>query len=284
MKEFTLLSPAKINLNLHVTGVRTDGFHDIKSTVQPVGIFDKVGVRVSAEPGKIVVAGCEGAPEKNTAFVAANLFLQKAEIKCGVEISLKKNIPSGAGLGGGSGNAAAVLVGLNRVFGAFDSETLREIAGMVGSDVPLFIDCKACEISGRGEKVKPIEGFPLLNYVVCFPGFESLTADVYRKWDELNPSGKQRENSKKMWGVSCPVEMVNALEAAAFSLYPELARFCALISADYGIPVLMTGSGSSFFSVFEDEETAREVFERIKKEADFDCFLTRGIEGWGGVE
>ncbi|QMU55630.1 MAG: 4-(cytidine 5'-diphospho)-2-C-methyl-D-erythritol kinase [Candidatus Mycalebacterium zealandia] len=284
MKEFTLLSPAKINLNLYVTGARADGFHNIKSTVQPIGIFDEVGIRVSEEPGGIVLTGCEGAPEKNTAFAAANLFLQKAEIKRGVEISLKKNIPQGAGLGGGSGNAAAVLVGLNRVFCAFNGKTLREIAGMVGSDVPLFIDCEACVISGRGEKVEPIKGFPLLSYVVCFPGFESLTADVYRKWDELNPSGQPCEDPKKMWGVSHPVEMTNGLEEAAFSLYPELARFCALISADYDIPFLMTGSGSAFFSVFEDWETAREVFERMRKDADFDCFLARGIEGWDGAE
>lgn len=284
MKEFTVLSPAKVNLNLRVAGTRSDGFHDIESTVQPVGIFDEVSIEVSREPGGVVVSGCEGVSEKNTAFTAATIFLQKAEIRRGVKISLKKNIPQGAGLGGGSGNAAAVLVGLNRVFGAFESETLREIAGMVGSDAPLFVDCCACRISGRGEKVEPIEGFPLLNYVICFPGFESLTAGVYRKWDELNPSGKLRESSKRLWGISRPLEMANDLEAAAFSLYPELAHFCALTSADYGIPVLMTGSGSAFFSVFEDEKDAREVFERVESSANFDCFLARGIEGWGGEE
>ncbi len=293
-EEFTILSPAKINLNLRVLGAREDGFHEIESTVQPVDIFDEVRMRISKRGGVSLRADSPGIPfaEKNTAFIAARLFMQKAGIAAGADIFLKKNIPAGAGLGGGSGNAAAVLAGLNRVFGVFGDKELREIGGEVGADVPLFINCRACGVSGTGGKVKILNDFPLFSYVVCFPGFECRTADVYKKWDRLNPSASReggnpprgesqsRGCGEQLWRASPPVEMANDLEPAAFCLYPRLADFRVRLGSDCDVPFLMTGSGSAFFSVFEKESEAREVFERIGSAGDFQCFLARGVEGW----
>ncbi len=282
MQELTILSPAKINLNLRVTGVRDDGFHNTDSLVQPVGIFDEVHISISNH-GSVVLNSdfCGAFPlAKNTAYIAAKLFLQESRIERGVEIFLKKTVPAGAGLGGGSGNAAAVLVGLNRVFEVFEYEDLCRIGYMVGSDVPLFIRCETCRISGAGERIEHLEDFPLFHYVVCFPGFECRTADVYRKWDDLKLHGELPSRGEKMWRVNPAVEMENDLESAAFALYPELGRFRSLIEEAGNVPFLMTGSGSAFFSVFEDGFQAAEVFERVKKAGGFRCFPARGVEGW----
>lgn len=280
MKEFTILSPAKINLNLRVTGSTGDGLHQMESVVQPVGIFDEVCLRISKKGGiSLKTEAPAGIPEsgENTAFIAADIFMKEAGIARGVEIFIRKNIPAGAGLGGGSGNAAAVLAGLNRFFRVFSEEELRRIGRKIGADVPLFIGCRACRVRGTGERVEPINGFPLFFYVVCFPGFESATADVYRKWDSLEPALRRE---KKFWNVGGSIEMTNDLEPAAFSLYPALARLRAAISLRCGVPFLMTGSGSAFFSVFEKGGRARRVFDMIGGTGEFECFLVRGIEGW----
>lgn len=283
MKEFTVLSPAKINLNLRVIGPREDGLHDMESVVQPVGIFDEVCLRISKKGGiSLKTESPASIPESggNTAFIAADMFMKEAGIACGVEIFIRKNIPAGAGLGGGSGNAAAVLAGLNRFFRIFSEEELRKIGRKIGADVPLFIGCRACRVWGTGEKVEPINDFPLFFYVVCFPGFESGTADVYGKWDSLNIHKPTLRREKKFWNIGGGIEMMNDLEPAAFSLYPGLARLRAAISLRCGVPFLMTGSGSAFFSVFEKGVRARHVFEMIRGSAEFECFLVRGIEGW----
>ncbi len=282
MSEFTVLSPAKVNLNLRVLDLRDNGFHNIESTVQPVSIFDEVRIRVLPKGGvSLIIDGpCPVPAGENTAFIAAQLFVKEAGLECGVEIFLKKNIPSGAGLGGGSGNAAAVLAGLNRIFDVLRYETLCEIGNKVGSDVPLFLRCGACRISGTGATVEPLKNFPSFVYLICFPGFESRTEEVYRRWDELGLHIPPRGSAEKFWHVNPPVEMINDLQPAAFSLYPELARFYSLIEAGYGVPFLMTGSGSAFVSVFQDEKEAAPVFERIKRAGGFECFLACGIEGW----
>ncbi len=281
MKEFTILSPAKINLNLRVTCALAGGMHEIESVVQPVDIFDEVRIEMTGDSGVTLETNTPVCPpEENTAFTAAKLFFEKSGVRAGARIFLNKKIPAGAGLGGGSGNAAAVLVCLNRATGAFSSRALRELARKTGSDVSLFIDCETCRVSGAGEKTEPLKQFPLLFYVVCFPGFPSQTADVYRKWDGLAAS-PARAGGKKMWNISPPLEMVNDLEPPAFALYPDLARFCGRLEADSGAAFRMTGSGSAFFSVFEDETNARAVFD-IVNSGDFDCFLARGINGWKG--
>ncbi len=279
MSDFTVLSPAKLNLNLRVLGSRKDGLHDIESVVQTVNIFDEVHIRLKKQGGVSLRANALNTPpEKNTAFAAAELFLKEAGITDGVEISLEKNIPAGSGLGGGSGNAAAVLAGLNRVFRVFSEESLRRIGGKVGADVPLFINCRACRISGAGEKAEPLNGFPLLSYVVFVPPVVSRTADVYRRWDDLPPF--KSRNGRKFWNITPRTEMINDLEPAAFSLHPKLVLFHDMIDSAFNIPFLMTGSGSAFFSVFEDENEAQAVFDRAGKAGNFKCFFARAIEGW----
>lgn len=282
MRELTVLSPAKVNLSLRVLGARGDGLHDIESTVQPVSIFDEVRVRVSERRGVRLRADSPQTPadESNTAFAAAKLFMEEAGIGGGADIFLKKNIPAGAGLGGGSGNAAAVLAGLNRIFRAFTAEDLRRIGGRVGADVPLFIGCRACRVSGAGGEVEHLDGFPLFHYVVCFPGRGLATADVYREWDGLGSGGKTRGEPAEFRLPGAPVETVNDLEPAAFSLCPALRDFRDRLASVCGAAFLMTGSGSAFFSVFEDPGEARAAFDRAGGAGDFERFLARGVDGW----
>ena len=273
MSRFTILSPAKVNLNLRIEGIRPDGFHEIRSVVQPIDIFDTVSVRVVEGEG--VSVRCKPAcvpPEENTAAVAARLFFKESAIKKGARIEIKKTIPSGAGLGGGSGNAAAVLTGLNRTLRVFGNEDLMRLGSAVGSDVPLFFADGACEVRGAGEKVEPLGGLPLFHYVVCFPGYGLSTADVYGKWDEFR-SGAPDE----VWGTETPLEAGNDLERSALFLNPELARFRNLIEEKGGTRFRMTGSGSAFFSLFDSPGSARAVFEAVSGGERFQCFLARAL-------
>ena len=278
MSEFTILSPAKVNLNLRVKGKRPGGLHNIESVVQPVGVFDEVRVRVLRSPE--ITVRCEpgcGPEEKNTAFVAARLFFLKAGTGGGAEIHLKKSIPAGAGLGGASGNAAAVLFLLNRAAGVFSARELQLIGSEVGSDVPLFFGRGACRVSNAGETVEPLGEFPRLHYVICFPGFECSTAEVYKRWDETVPAA---EPGAEMWDVGFPVEAGNDLERAALSLHGRLGAFRSLLEERGGARFRMTGSGSAFFSVFETAAAARAVFERVRGASrGGKCFLTASVSG-----
>lgn len=287
MSEFTILSPAKVNLNLRVKGKRPDGLHDIESVVQTVGIFDEVTVTVRRTPGVsrtpevslTCPPGC-GPEEKNTAFLAANLFFQKSGAGGGADIVLKKTIPPGAGLGGASGNAAAVLTALNRATGVFTAGELRLIGGEVGSDVPLFFGGGTCRVSGAGETVEPLGGFPRLHYVVCFPGFECSTAEVYKRWDETGfrtETGGRTDGGK--WDTCFPLEAGNDLERAAFSLCGRLGGFHRLLEKKGGARFRMTGSGSAFFSVFASAASARAVFEKVRGAA-HRCFLAASVPGF----
>ena len=281
MSEFTILSPAKVNLNLRVKGKRPDGLHSIESVVQPVGIFDEVSVRTLKSPGVAVHCGPECGPgEQNTAFVAANLFFLKSGAGGGAEIILKKSIPAGAGLGGASGNAAAVLSALNRAFGVFSDDELRFMGSEVGSDVPLFFGRGACRISDTGGTVETLGQFPPLHYVVCFPGFECSTAEVYGRWDETRPAP---EAKAEMWDINFPLEAGNDLERAAVSLRSGLGEFRSLLEERGGARFRMTGSGSAFFSVFDTASAARAVYERVRgasRAGKF--FLTASVEGLRG--
>jgi 4-diphosphocytidyl-2-C-methyl-D-erythritol kinase len=289
MSSIKLLSPAKVNLTLEVLGKRPDGYHEIRSLLQPVDLFDEVMIETTEVDGIQISSSGIDIPEGegNLAWKAADLFLKESRLDTGLAISIKKKIPPGSGLGGGSGNAAAVLMGLNRLTDALTEETLFGIAPRLGADVAFFLRSVASVSEGIGERITVIKDFPLLYYVILCPNLHVSTADVYAKWDELNkeipedkPSSDIFEIVERFKDEAGDFPLRNDLEKPAFDLYPEIKAFRHILSSLDVKNVLMTGSGSAVYAVFRDEFEAYEIHEYLKTSPTFQVFFATGIRGW----
>lgn len=289
MGSITLLSPAKVNLILEVLRKRPDGYHEIRSLIQPVDLFDEVTVETTEGEGILLSASGIDIPrdKDNLAWRAADIFLSEGRLETGVAISIKKKIPPGSGLGGGSGNAAAVLIGLNRITGALPEETLFGLAPRLGADVAFFLRSVASVTEGIGERITVIRDFPLLYYVILCPGLHVSTVDVYTKWDEMNtgtvgdkPASDIYEAVERFKGGTGDFPLRNDLEAPAFELHPEIKAFKQILSSLGAKNVLMTGSGSAVYAVFREELEAHEIYEYLKTSPTFQVFFATGIRGW----
>ena len=285
MHSITLLSPAKINLTLEVIRKRQDGYHDIRSIVQPINLFDEV--RIEVEKGDGITLESTGIEiprgKENLAWRAAEVFLKECCISLKIRIFIKKRIPVGAGLGGGSGNAAAVLVGINRITNKFSEDDLIRFSSKIGADVPLFIHCRSSIIEGIGDKVTLISSFPLFYYVLLNPGFEVSTKRIYELWDEaFKEEGLIRDGIEHKISLFRRGEfpLINDLEKLAIAIYPEIKNLGEkLISMDVEA-VSMTGSGPTVFGVFNDEKGAKRIYEYFRDSSTFKVFFAQGILGW----
>ena len=283
MNSVKLLSPAKVNLFLRIIGPRGDGYHLLQSVVQPVSLFDEVSVSVEEGDGVELRASGRAVPPggENLAAKAAVAYAEAAAFRGKVRVEIKKRIPVGAGLGGGSGNAAAVLVGLERLLGGLGETRLLRTAASLGSDVPFFVGSTASLVEGAGERVRPLADFPLFHYVILFPGINVSTADVYSAWKspELSP---EEADPAEIAGRFRRGELAleNGLEETVFGLFPEVASFKEIFRSFGAAAVLVSGSGSSVFSVFREEAAADGIYEYLKTSRDFEVFRARGISGW----
>lgn len=291
MSFVTLLSPAKINLTLEILGVRHDRYHEIRSIIQPIDLFDEVSIEVQDGEGIELNSSGLTIPldNKNLAYRATELFLQHSVREFKTKIGIKKQIPLGAGLGGGSSNAASVLIGLNRITKALTEGELLTIAAKIGADVPFFIRSHSSTIEGVGEKLIALRDFPTFHYVILCPNVHSSTEHVYKKWDELNPEDANRTCSSqsdfeeilaRFRDKKLAPPLQNELEQAAFLLHPEIKSFKQILTSLGLQSVLMTGSGSAVFALFRNKEEADEIYEYLKTSPTFKVFLASGIKGW----
>ena len=256
-------APAKINLTLHVTGVRADGFHEIESLVAQINLCDTVAVAAHED-------GCYGlecddprlpCDGSNLVLRAAKALNAAAHTNHGVQIELKKRVPTGAGLGGGSSDAAATLMLLNELWGVgLDRDQLKAIGAELGSDVPLFLHDPLCFISGRGERVEGLGAPPPLWVALVLPEVHCSTPAVYAAWDRL-PRPTPRASARELLAVRRAAEelmpcLFNDLEPATFAVAPALADLAARAADAGGQPVRMTGSGAALFRLFDDAQTA----------------------------
>src|SRR6478752_4910881 len=183
-----VIAPAKINLSLKVLGRRSDGFHEIETFIAPISLCDEI--MIEARPGKQEIAlRCDDLSvpkgEDNIVVRAAKVFFEETKISSGVSIALKKRIPHGAGLGGGSSDAASTLLALNELFETnLPREALAKMAEMVGSDVPFFIFESAAICKGRGELVTPLRLKDKLSFLLLKPQFGVSTAWAYTHWQD----------------------------------------------------------------------------------------------------
>ena len=283
MSSLKLLSPAKVNLFLRILGKRPDGYHEFQSLVQPVSLFDEISL--SVEPGEGISLSPSGrempSGRDNLAVAACNLYLEAAEVREKVSIGIKKNIPLGAGLGGGSSNAAAVLVGLNKVLRKFTDRDLLRMAASLGADVPFFIRSTSSFVEGVGERVEVLSDFPLFHYVILFPGKNLSTREVYGRWKSPEHSPEKVKSAslvKQFRRGDFPVE--NGLSEAVFGIFPDILSLREIFRSLGARSVLVSGSGSSVFSVFRKQGEAEEIYEYLRTSSEFDVFLARGIKGW----
>src|SRR5215472_13448103 len=195
-----VIAPAKINLSLRVVGRRSDGFHEIETFITPISLCDKINIEQRS--GKQTIAfRCDDPSvpkgEDNLVVRAAKIFFEETNISSGISIELKKRIPHGAGLGGGSSDAASTLLALNELFATnLPREALSKIAEMIGSDVPFFIFQSAAVCKGRGELVRPTRLREQLSVLLLKPGFGVPTQWAYSRW----------RDSREIPGVSYDVQ------------------------------------------------------------------------------
>jgi 4-diphosphocytidyl-2-C-methyl-D-erythritol kinase len=281
----TLNSPCKVNLLLNILGKREDGFHELETIMHPVELCDRLtierggaGVQLTCTDPHLPV------DSRNLVHRVATLFLQGTRIKDGIRIHLEKIIPMEAGLGGGSGNAATALLGINRVFGQpLTHDQLHRLAAFLGSDIPFFLQPKPALATGRGEHIQPFDSFPALRgaaFLLVHPGFGIATSWAYQHLarfpDALNgrPGRAQRLMNllQTADARTAGAEFYNSLEAPALEKYPLLALYQEFLRANGAAATLMSGSGSTTFAIVDNPATAEALAETFRSKFGRNCW------------
>jgi 4-diphosphocytidyl-2-C-methyl-D-erythritol kinase len=252
-------APTKLTLALRVTGVLPDGYHALDALVVDVDApADLLSVADAGAGVRLHVHGPRaGGVPTDASNLAVRAVLALLPEGAGLHLDLEKHIPAGAGLGGGSADAAAALRELRERF-AIDDARVMEVAAALGADVPVCVRGGVNRMEGRGEIVTPLVGGPALDVVVAVPPFGCSTPAVYRAWDDLGGPTSDREvpapaGWEAVWGPAWS----NDLEPAALVVAPELARFRDRVEAACGAPALLAGSGSAYAVITGDAEAAR---------------------------
>jgi 4-diphosphocytidyl-2-C-methyl-D-erythritol kinase len=261
-------APAKVTLSLRVVDRLPDGYHELEALTVPANApCDDVFVELRDEPGVEVLvepAGSAPAGADNLAARAAVAVLTAAGGGAGARIGLRKEIPAGAGLGGGSADAAAVLRVLGRELDV-DEDRLEHIATTLGSDVSFCLFSEPAWMRGRGEVIEPVRLFGTMRLLIATPPFRCSTAAVYKAWDDLGGPGAAREAPAPRAVAHLVDALLNDLEPAAEHVEPRLAEFRdALETAVARAPVLC-GSGSSYAVCFDDEASWRRAQRRAER-------------------
>jgi 4-diphosphocytidyl-2-C-methyl-D-erythritol kinase len=257
-----ILSPAKINLFLHVLKKRPDGYHQLFSLMCRISLFDEISLQIGAEDTVKVVCPHPNVPADatNLAHRAVRLFQNKLNLTEGVKISLIKNIPVAAGLGGGSSNAASVLLALNTYYDhPFSREQLMEMGLTLGADVPFFIFQKPAIATGIGEKMEAFDGSLQYQILLIYPGFCVATAEIYRNLNLglTKYEKKPTSNHLKHYGFNPAHHLTNDLEKVTAQKYPEIGVAKEKLISLGAIGALMTGSGPTVFGLFNNVDTAK---------------------------
>jgi 4-diphosphocytidyl-2-C-methyl-D-erythritol kinase len=264
--EVTTSAPAKINLSLSVLGKRPDGFHAIESLMVPLTLADTITLEHRDEPGIGLTCSDPSLPtdDSNLVFRAARRFFETVDASPAIQIHLEKRIPHGAGLGGGSSDAASVLMALNALFYAPLSQAgVHELAAELGSDVPFFLARSAAFCRGRGEIVEPILFAETLPLLLIKPGFGVPTPWAYGRWGGSRElPGIDYGPQSFAWGT-----LVNDLERPVFEKYLFLAVLKRWLREQPEVAgALMSGSGSTTFAVLRDAAMGRELEARVRRE------------------
>jgi 4-diphosphocytidyl-2-C-methyl-D-erythritol kinase len=285
MREVRIPACAKINLRLEVLGKRADGYHELRTIFQTISLHDTLQLRHSRRPGiSLTVHGnaslSQEAVKKNLVYRAAEALRRELKVRSGVEISLDKKIPAGRGLGGGSSDAAAALLGYLRLTDKkLPPSELLQIAAALGADVPFFLYGGTALGIGRGQEIYPLPDAPPFTLLVVSPGdIHVPTPDAYR-WLHAPPLAsltkaaaghKLMEFCALCWSAQGPV-LSNDFEEAVFQRYPRLAKIKRVLLHEGASEALLAGSGSAVFGVFPSPAKARRAAVGFLHDQTFVC-------------
>lgn len=276
---------AKLNLTLDVLGKREDGYHDLKSVMQTVSIRDDIEIDLGTGKPWCLKCDKEGIPtdETNLAWKAAKLYCERMhKDPDGIEIRITKRIPSQAGMGGGSADAAAVLRALNRHYGApLSIMALAELGAEIGSDVPFCVLCGTAMVEGRGEKLRKLPDLPDCIFVVCKPDFSVSTPELYKKIDQVAIAQRPDHQAMESALLGGDLEKVahnlcNVFDPVVTEEHLEL-NYIKSIFHQYGaVGYQMTGSGSACFAIVSEFEVAA-VLCNMLKDSYPNIFICKGV-------
>lgn len=293
MKSLTLLSFAKLNLYLEVLDKRSDDYHNIITLFERIGLADKIILRSRQDKKIKILCNSRDVPkdQANFAYKAAKILQDAFRSDKGVDIHILKRIPVGSGLGGGSSNAASVLLGLNKLWRlGLSQDKLAAFSRKIGADAAFFIYNSAFAIGKeRGDRIKPLklqEVKPLWHILVV-PRLKVSTPDIYKKWDKLRNFGltKPRHNVKILLSALkknnfslLPEALFNGLEQATVREYPEVGRIKAALARLGLKSILMSGSGPAVFGICSSRKEATSIGKRIRQANRFwRVFVTRTV-------
>ena len=269
----TLKALAKINLGLDVLGRRENGYHDVRMVMQTIYLYDNVTMEKTEEAGIQLECNLFYLPvdETNIAYKAAKLLMDEFDIKGGVRIVLDKHIPVAAGLAGGSANAAAVLVGMNRLFSlGLSQQQLMDRGVSLGADVPYCVMRGTVLAEGIGEILTPLPPLPKCYVLIAKPSISVSTKTVYEKLDSQEITehpdidgileGLDKQDIHKI-----AASMGNVLENVTIGDYPIIEQIKDVMKEEGALNAMMSGSGPTVFGIFDDKSKARQTQERIRQ-------------------
>lgn len=273
MNEMKLRALAKINLGLDVLGCRDDGYHEVKMIMQTVFLYDRILLRITKKPGIQVKTNLSYVPsnENNLAYKAAKLLMEEFDIKSGIWIDIKKYIPVAAGMAGGSTDAAAVLVGMNKLCKlGLTKKELMKFGVKLGADVPYCIMRGTALAEGIGEELTRLPAMPDCKILIAKPPISVSTKFVYDNL-VLDETTKHPDmdvliddlKQKDLAGLSG--HMGNLLETVTIEKYPVIQQI-KQVMMDFGsLGAMMSGSGPTIFGIFEEETKAQAALDEIRK-------------------
>ena len=290
LSDITVFAPAKVNVILRILDRRPDGFHNLWSVMQAVALDDEVQIRLRADRQDIQLR-CDAtdlaADQSNLVYRAAAAVLARAQQSVGLDIGLRKRIPMGAGLGGGSSDAAATIIGLNCLLQLkWSPAQMAEVGQSLGSDVPFFLFSPAACVTGRGEAVRPvvIEGARWV--VLVNPGFGVDTKWAYQELAAtrtsvrpLSKAQQELDRQSRMSWVQLIAAAENDFEAPVFAAHGKLREIKQSLQ-DHGAEIaLLSGSGATVFGVFTDEARARHAQAHFVTEKSMKVFVIPTCSG-----
>lgn len=272
MDNISLKALAKINLGLDVIGKREDGYHDVRMIMQSIHLYDRIEIKKTRSPKIKVEVNLYYLPvdENNLVYKAASLMKERYGIKEGVRITLQKFIPVAAGLGGGSSDAAAVLVGMNRMFKLnIKQEELMALGAEIGADVPFCVMRGTALAEGIGEKLTALPQMPKCPVLIAKPGVSVSTAEVYQNL-RLYEGMKHPDidgmieaiGNKDLDGIAA--HMGNVLETVTIPKYPVIKEIKKIMMDNGALNAMMSGSGPSVFGLFREEKDVQAAYEALK--------------------
>ncbi len=287
MDRLEVSAHGKINLSLDIVGKEENGYHSVRMIMQTIRLYDRIEIQKTTD-GQIRTAGnLSYVPnnETNLAYKAADAFRKATGTSDGLFIRMQKRIPVGGGLGGGSADAAAVLQGLNRMYGThLHRNELDALASSIGADVPFCLRRGTYLAEGIGEKLSHLPQFPGRSVVLVKPPFGVSTKWVYQnlRWQEIQkrPDTGELIRALAQKNTACFYgSMANVLEEVVFPSYPVIAKLkerMLLLGAD---AAMMSGSGATVFGIFEDNEKAKSVLDAFRREGK-ETYLTETISSF----